>query len=71
MDLCNAHQRSSTAFKPCGLDFPEHHNITGMWEWLLQQPAFARSNGSDHFLVIEAAYSHLKNFNVRPLSRHA
>ena len=40
-------------FKRCGVDFLQGRNVPGMWRWMLQQPSFQASDGSDHFLIID------------------
>lgn len=53
-------------FRDCGLvDFVKMRNVTGMWRWLLEQPHFLQSDGSDHFLVIEPPWHHMDR-RVRP-----
>ena len=47
--------------KNCGVDFISGRNITRMWRWLLEQPSFQESDGSDHFLVIEPPKAHMAN----------
>jgi hypothetical protein len=40
-------------FAKCGLNYSQPRNITDMWKWMLQQPSFQASDGSDHFMMIE------------------
>ena len=44
----------------CGIDFYSGRNITRFWRWMLAQPSFNSSDGSDHFLVIEPPKNHMK-----------
>jgi hypothetical protein len=47
----------------CGFDFrdAQTRTIPDMWKWLLKQPSFQRSNGSDHFIIIEPSGWHEDN----------
>ena len=59
-DVCQADKRSFRDFhKGCGLPFRDltvTHDFPAMWRWLLAQPAFAQSDGTDHFLFTEFPY---------------
>lgn len=39
---------------------PAMRDVAGMWRWLLAQPQFASSDGSDHFMVIEPPWDHFE-----------
>jgi hypothetical protein len=65
MDVCLAYHNAMAPFEKCGIDHGRHHNITGMWRWLLQQPSFRDSDGSDHFIMVDLPFTHLRNENVR------
>ena len=43
----------------CGVDFISGRNTTRLWTWLLAQPSFKNSNGSDHVLIIEPPKPHM------------
>ena len=50
-DSCYARKGSEQwANWECGIDFRQYSDISGMWQWLLQQESFLNSNGSDHFI---------------------
>ena len=66
-DVCLSHGNIMAAFERCGIDHGDHHNLPGMWRWLLQQPTFRDSDGSNHFMFSDAPFAHLKNGNVRRL----
>ena len=39
--------------------FPEGpRNVTALWRWMLTQPSFASSDGSDHFVVTDRPATH-------------
>jgi hypothetical protein len=57
-NVCNAYPRS--IWRKCGIDYHKHKDLPGMWRWLLQQPSFAASNGSDHFIITEPPYNHME-----------
>jgi hypothetical protein len=65
IDVCLAYHNAMAAFAKCGIDHGEHHDLPGMWRWLLQQPSFRDSDGSDHFLFLDLPFTHLRNENVR------
>ena len=53
-DTCMADKRKMQAInRECGIDYRKHSDFVAMWRWLLQQDAFAASDGSDHFLFTE------------------
>ena len=45
-----------TEFEGCGINFQASMNLPGMWKWLLSQPSFVNSNGSDHFMIVEPPF---------------
>jgi hypothetical protein len=47
-------------FERCGYDYRDRaqRTIPDMWKWLLTQPSFRDSDGSDHFVIIEPAGWH-------------
>jgi hypothetical protein len=49
--------------RKCGYDFrgAQTRTIPDMWKWLLTQPSFQRSDGSDHFIIIEPSGWHKDN----------
>ena len=62
-NLCFAGDESDSGaqLKACGVDFGASKNIPGMWRWLLGQRSFAESDGSDHFIVLDAPYGKLQS----------
>ena len=65
-NMCSASAWSthSAAYfaQQCGIDYLAVKDVPGMWRWLLQQPSFLRSNGSDHFIITEQPYSHMQHY---------
>ena len=64
VDVCQWYENALAPFEECGLVHGPH-NITGMWQWLMQQPSFSESDGSDHFLFMEYQLSSVWIHNVR------
>ena len=63
-NVCSRHyitgKRNVTAFyETCGLQYEGRNALPDLWHWLLKQPSFAESDGSDHFIVIEPPLNHL------------
>ena len=54
------HRGTMDPFQDCGIDYEAGKDLPGMWRWLLAQPSFSQSNGSDHFIVIDPPYTHLQ-----------
>jgi hypothetical protein len=50
----------------CGLDFQKHKQPRNLWNWMLKQPSFLKSDGSDHFIVFAEIYNNFVN-KVRAL----
>jgi hypothetical protein len=46
-----------TAMAQCGLDFSRYADPGPLWRWLLEQPAFRQSSGSDHFMILSQTLS--------------
>lgn len=38
-----------------GVDFSEYQDYAAFWAWMLEQPSFQNSDGSDHFMVLSIA----------------
>lgn len=45
----------------CQLDFGQHKQPRNLWKWMLKQPSFLKSDGSDHFIVFAEIYNNFVN----------
>jgi Exostosin family len=67
-DTCYARsQQVQTVNQECGINYTSYGAVPNMWRWLLKQPSFQKSDGSDHFVFAEQPLPYLKRKVRRPL----
>ena len=44
----------------CGPNFELYKNASAIWQYILQQPAFQRFNGSDHFVITDRPWHYIR-----------